>query len=88
MGNLQTERGAKETKATVAEEKIKAGLLDDILARIDAEYANYKQTPVFTCQEEELAYWSRQAPSDSAEPSNETDTQTENKSPSSQQPGQ
>jgi|GEM_PF-2556562 len=45
-------------------EQIKAGLLDDILARIDAEYANYKQTPVFTCQEEELAYWSRTAPMD------------------------
>lgn len=46
------------------ENDIKAGLLDDILARIDAEYANYKQTPVFTCQEEELAYWSRTAPAD------------------------
>ena len=41
---------------------LKAGRLDDILARIDAEYANYKQTPVFTCQEEELAFWSRTAP--------------------------
>jgi hypothetical protein len=47
------------------EDRIKAGLLDDILARIDAEYASYKQTPVFTCQEEELAYWSRTAPADS-----------------------
>jgi hypothetical protein len=44
------------------ENDIKAGLLDDILARIDAEYANYKQIPVFTCQEEELAFWSRTAP--------------------------
>lgn len=49
------------------EDAIKAGLLDDILARIDAEYANYKQTPVFTCQEEELAYWSRTAPAHSNE---------------------
>lgn len=47
------------------EDAIKAGLLDDVLARIDAAYANYKQTPVFTCQEEELAYWSRTAPADS-----------------------
>lgn len=50
-------------------DNIKAGLLDDILARIDAEYANYKQTPVFTCQEEELAYWSRMAPIDNNETS-------------------
>ncbi len=50
-----------QTKQNI-EERIKAGLLDDILARIDAEYANYKQTPVFTCQEEELAFWSRTAP--------------------------
>lgn len=49
------------------ENDIKAGLLDDILARIDAEYAAYKQTPVFTCQEDELAYWSRTAPADSKE---------------------
>lgn len=41
---------------------INAGRLDDILARIDVAYANYKQTPVFTCQEEELAFWSRTAP--------------------------
>lgn len=47
------------------EDDLKTGQLDDILARIDAEYANYKQTPVFTCQEEELAYWSRTAPDDS-----------------------
>lgn len=39
-----------------------AGRLDDILARIDAEYASYKQIPVFTCAEEELAFWSRTAP--------------------------
>jgi len=49
------------------EDRIKSGQLDDILARIDAEYANYKQTPVFTCQEEELAYWSRTAPADNHE---------------------
>jgi hypothetical protein len=49
------------------EDAVKAGQLDDILARIDAEYANYKQTPVFTCQEEELAYWSRNASADSIE---------------------
>ncbi|MBI3958196.1 MAG: hypothetical protein HY328_05255 [Chloroflexi bacterium] len=49
------------------EDQIKAGRLDDILARIDAEYANYKQTPVFTCQEEELAFWSRNAPADNDE---------------------
>lgn len=49
------------------EDQIKAGRLDDILARIDAEYANYKQTPVFTCQEEELAFWSRTAPIDTDE---------------------
>ncbi len=46
---------------------LKAGRLDDILARIDAEYATYKQTPVFTCQEEELAFWSRSAPADNDE---------------------
>lgn len=46
-------------------DNIKTGLLDDILAQIDAAYANYKQTPVFTCQEEELAYWSRITPADS-----------------------
>jgi len=56
---------------------IKAGLLDDILARIDAEYANYKQTPVFTCQEEELAYWSRMAATDNNETSSESTTTTE-----------
>ncbi len=58
-----------------AEDAIKAGLLDDILARIDAEYANYKQTPVFTCQEEELAYWSRMAPTDSNETSSKSTTE-------------
>lgn len=57
------------------EDKIKAGLLDDILARIDAEYANYKQTPVFTCQEEELAYWSRIAPTDSNDTSSAPTTE-------------
>ena len=49
------------------EDQIKSGLLDDILARIDAKYANYKQTSVFTCQEEELAFWSRTIPDDSNE---------------------
>lgn len=39
-----------------------AGRLDDILAQIEAEYASYKQIPVFTCAEEELAFWSRTAP--------------------------
>jgi len=51
------------------EERIMSGQLDDILARIDAAYANYKQTPVFTCQEEELAFWSRTAPTVSDESS-------------------
>lgn len=46
------------------DKKIRSGYFDDILARIDAAYANYKQTPVFTCQEEELAYWSRMTPPD------------------------
>lgn len=55
----------KQRKQNI-EDAIRAGLLDDILARIDAEYANYKQTPVFTCQEEELAYWSRTAPTDNS----------------------
>lgn len=55
------------TQSQALIDSIKAGLLDDILARIDAEYANYKQTPVFTCQEEELAYWSRTAPAKSGE---------------------
>jgi len=50
------------------DEKIKSGHFDDILARIDAAYANYKQTPVFTCQEEELAYWSRMTPADDENP--------------------
>lgn len=56
-------------------DNIKAGLLDDILARIDAEYANYKQTPVFTCQEEELAYWSRMASIDNNETSSASTTE-------------
>ncbi len=61
------------------EDQIKAGQLDDILAHIDAEYANYKQTPVFTCQEEELAFWSCSA----AAESDETPS-----TPFTQQPGQ
>ncbi|RLT33898.1 MAG: hypothetical protein DWI57_17205 [Chloroflexi bacterium] len=61
------------------EDQIKDGQLDDILAQIDAEYAAYKQTPVFTCQEEELAFWSRSAAAESDEiPS----------TPSTRQPGQ
>jgi hypothetical protein len=64
----------KQRKQNI-EDAIKAGLLDDILARIDAEYANYKQTPVFTCQEEELAYWSRIAPTDSNDTSSAPTTE-------------
>lgn len=58
-------------------ERINAGQLDDILARIDAAYAVYKQTPVFTCQEEELAFWSRTAPA----VSDENPTQLRNQQP-------
>ena len=61
-----TEMNENQHKPKIAD-AIKAGLLDDILAQIDAAYANYKQTPVFTCQEEELAYWSRTAPADNNE---------------------
>lgn len=63
-----------QRKRTI-EDNIRAGLLDDILAQIDAKYANYKQTPIFTCQEEELAYWSRMAPTDSNETSSESTTE-------------
>lgn len=65
---------APQSKQNI-EDRIKAGQLDDILARIDAEYANYKQTPVFACQEEELAYWSRTARADSSETSSESTTE-------------
>lgn len=57
------------------DEKIRSGYFDDILARIDAAYANYKQTPVFTCQEEELAYWSRMTPADTENPTSQPDEQ-------------
>lgn len=43
------------------EDDLKSGRLDDILAQIDAAYADHRQLPVFTCQEEELAFWSRRA---------------------------
>lgn len=52
----------KNPENRTLEADLLAGRLDDILAQIEAEYATYKQIPVFTCAEEELAFWSRSAP--------------------------